>query len=132
MRLILHQIFFSLSPQFLILLLLLCVSFVFKRHSFGGANTKLCSPRDSCERGLDCFLNAFAFLFFFDTHLHHSQKRPLFELLHDCNKRSAFMPVVSTIELNPTLRPFIPSKKLVQHSTCPTSAVSMGTNDIGL
>lgn len=111
MRLIIlhHIVFFSLSPQFLILLLLLCVSFLFKRHSLGRVKHQTVFSWDFCERCLDCFLNAIAFLFF-DTRVHHSHKRPLFELLHDCNKRSAFMPVASTIELNPSLRPFFPPK----------------------
>lgn len=77
MRLIiLHHIvfFFSLSPQFLILLLLLCVSSLFKRHSLGGSNTKLCSPWDFCERCLDCFSECDCFCILWHTCTSFSQE----------------------------------------------------------
>lgn len=52
------------------------------------AKTNLCLC-DFCERCIQCFVNAVFFPF---IHICHTDNRPLFELFHDCNKRSAFIP----------------------------------------
>lgn len=77
-------LFLFFSPWF-------CIEIYLKVTASWRAKTNLCpSLRDFCERCIQCFVNAVFFFSF--IHICHTDKRPLFELFHDCNKRSAFIP----------------------------------------